>query len=98
MENSPKKCFKLFSKLKGGEFYIRLHNEIWKNPEKNYSMLQAHNTSQERCIFLTDQDGSHVEGLWAKDWESSKNAFRETYPNAYERNKNILVARVWDKQ
>jgi hypothetical protein len=98
MENSPKKCFKLFSQRVVDGFYVHLYNETYENPEQSYDMWQGHDASQERCIFLSDQDGSLYEGLWAEDWESAKNAFHRTHANAYELDKNTLLARVWDEQ
>lgn len=98
MENSPKKCFKLFSQRVVDGFYVHLYNETYENPEQSHGMWQGHDASQERCIFMTNQDGSHNEGLWAENWESAKNAFRRTHANAYELDKNTLLARVWDEQ
>jgi hypothetical protein len=98
MKNLSKKCFKLFYQRVVGGFYVQLYNEIYENPEKSYGMWQGHDASQDCCIFMTNQDGSHDGGLWAEDWESAKNAFRETYPNAYACNEHIMVARVWDKE
>jgi hypothetical protein len=97
MENKSKLCFKIWSQRVFDGFFVHLYNETYENPEQSYDMWQGHDASQERCVFLSDQDGSLYEGLWAENWESAKNAFHKTYPNTYEHSANTLVARTWDE-